>query len=322
MIISKTPFRISLFGGSTDYESFYSKYGSLLIGFGVDKYCYVLVRKTPKIFNHKTKAYYSSTEIVNNNDDIKHNGIRGVLQYLEIKDGLEISHLGDLPSQTGIGSSSSFIVGLLNCLHHLKHYKVDRYLLAQQAIHIERKLLAETGGVQDQIWAAYGGMNSIHINTDGSFKVKPLPISDNLIKTFFDRTILIHTGRTRQSYKIAQSYNNKNSLSHKQKIAEIAHMGYEKFIEGDIDTIASLLHDSWMEKQKISPLVSNTSVNKMYDALQEDGMIGGKLLGTGGQGFIFGIIDKDVNISKLKFKYDNKYVSCNLAKNGSMIINN
>lgn len=322
MIISKTPFRISLFGGSTDYESFYSQHGSLLIGFGVDKYCYVLVRETPKIFNHTTKAYYASTEIVDNNDDIKHNGIRGVLQYLKIKDGLEISHLGDLPSQTGIGSSSSFIVGLLNCLHHLKNYNVDRYLLAQQAIHIERKLLAEAGGIQDQIWAAYGGMNSIHINKDGYFEVKPLPISDDLIKAFFDRAILIHTGRTRQSYKIAQSYNDKNALSHKQKIAEIAHIGYEKFIEGNIDAIAHLLHDSWAAKQKISPLVSSKSVNELYKSLQQDGMIGGKLLGTGGQGFIFGILNKDVNISKLKFKYDNKYVACNLATEGSVIINN
>jgi len=321
MIISKTPFRISLFGGSTDYESFYSKYGSLLIGFGVDKYCYVLVRKTPKIFNHKTKAHYASTEIVNNNNDIKHNGIRGVLQYLHIDDGLEISHLGDLPSQTGVGSSSSFIVGLLNCLHNLKHHNIDKYLLAKQAIHIERELLAETGGIQDQIWAAYGGINSVHINTDGSFEVKPLPISEDLIKTFFDRTILIHTGRTRQSYQIAQSYNNKNALSHKHKIAEIAQVGYEKFTEGDIDAVGDLLHNSWMEKRKISPLVSNKSIDELYEDLQEDGMIGGKLLGTGGQGFIFGILDSNVNISKLKFKYDNKYVECNLSKNGSIIIN-
>ena len=116
MVISKTPFRISLFGGSTDYESFYSQYGSLLIGFGVDKYCYVLARDTPKIFNYKTKVHYASTEIVNDNEDIKHNGIRGVLQYLKIKDGLEISHLADLPSQTGIGSSSSFIVGLFGLI--------------------------------------------------------------------------------------------------------------------------------------------------------------------------------------------------------------
>jgi len=322
MVISKTPFRISLFGGSTDYESFYSQYGSLLIGFGVDKYCYVLARDTPKIFNYKTKVHYASTEIVNDNEDIKHNGIRGVLQYLKIKDGLEISHLADLPSQTGIGSSSSFIVGLLKCLHYLKHNVINKQLLAQQAIHIERKLLAETGGVQDQIWATYGGMNSIHIDTDGSFEVKPLPISDNLIREFFNRTILIHTGRTRQSYKIAQSYNNYDALSHKHKIADIAQLGYEKFIDGDIDTIAHLLHKSWMEKQNISPLVSNKSVNKMYDILQEDGMIGGKLLGTGGQGFIFGILDNGVDISKFKSKYKSKYVSCGLSEHGSIIINN
>ena len=154
MIISKTPFRVSLFGGSTDYESFYSQNTSLLIGFALDKYCYLLTRKTPKIFNHKSKIMYSSIETVNNNKDIQHNGVRGVLEFLNIKYGLEISHLSDLPSQTGIGSSSSFIVGLLNALYTLKNTDTSKKELAEQAIYIERKLLAESGGVQDQIWAA------------------------------------------------------------------------------------------------------------------------------------------------------------------------
>jgi D-glycero-alpha-D-manno-heptose-7-phosphate kinase len=321
MIISKTPFRISLFGGSTDYESFYSQNTSLLIGFALDKYCYLLTRKTPKIFNHKSKIMYSSIETVNNNKDIQHNGVRGVLEFLNIKYGLEISHLSDLPSQTGIGSSSSFIVGLLNALYTLKHTDISKKELAEQAIYIERKLLAESGGVQDQIWAAYGGMNSIHINKNGSFEVKKLPISETLVKEFFNRSIMIHTGKTRRSYKIARSHDNKSALSHKKKIAEIAHVGYDKFTEGDIDGIGSLLNDSWIQKQKISSLISNSSVNKMYKELQEDGMIGGKLLGTGGQGFIFGILGSLVDINHIKSKYKSHYVGCGLSKSGSIIVN-
>ena len=321
MIISKTPFRVSLFGGSTDYESFYSQNTSLLIGFALDKYCYLLTRKTPKIFNHKSKIMYSSIETVNNNKDIQHNGVRGVLEFLNIKYGLEISHLSDLPSQTGIGSSSSFIVGLLNALYTLKNTDTSKKELAEQAIYIERKLLAESGGVQDQIWAAYGGMNSIHINKDGSVEVKKLPISETLVKEVFNRSIMIHTGKTRRSYKIARSHDNKSALSHKKKIAEIAHAGYEKFMNGDINGIAHLLDKSWSEKQKISSLVSNSDINKMYRGLQKDGMLGGKLLGTGGQGFIFGILDSSVDIGKIKSKYKSRYIDCGLSKNGSIIIN-
>ena len=142
MIISKTPFRVSLFGGSTDYESFYSVYGSLLIGFAIDKYCYTSIRKTPNIFSHLSRISYSKVETVADNKDIDHNGVRGVLEYLKETGGYEITHLSDLPSQTGIGSSSSFIVGLLKCFKNLSVKE-----LAESAIYVERKLLDEAGGI-------------------------------------------------------------------------------------------------------------------------------------------------------------------------------
>ena len=186
MIISKTPFRVSLFGGSTDYESFYSKYGSLLIGFGINKYCYTSVRETPSIFDYLTRVSYSKVEIVNDNDNIQHNGVRGVLTYLNKHKGYEIAHMSDLPSQTGTGSSSSFIVGLLNCFTRDWSPK----MLAQAAINVERKLLEEAGGIQDQIWAAYGGMNSIGISKDGSFCVRPLPVSEEFKQEFMNRIFI------------------------------------------------------------------------------------------------------------------------------------
>ena len=150
MIISKTPFRVSLFGGSTDYESYYSQHGSFLIGFTINRYCYLCVRKTPKIFNYKTKVGYSAIEIVNNNKDIKHDGVRGVLKFLKIKYGVEISYLADLPSKAGIGSSSSFIVGLLNALHTLNNRTRTKKELAEEAI--ERELSEfETRRVLEEI---------------------------------------------------------------------------------------------------------------------------------------------------------------------------
>ena len=317
MIISKTPFRVSLFGGSTDYESFYSKYGSLLIGFGINKYCYTSVRETPSIFDYLTRISYSKVEIVNNNDSIQHNGVRGVLAYLNKHKGYEIAHMSDLPSQTGIGSSSSFIVGLLNCFTRDWSSK----MLAKAAIHIERKLLEEAGGIQDQIWAAYGGMNSVYIGNDGKFCVRPLPVSEEFKQEFMNRCIMIYTGKTRKSYKIAESHDKQDADKYKINILDQAQKAYELFEEEDIEGIARCLGESWENKKQISPLVSTPAVNKMYESLESDGMIGGKLLGTGGSGFIFGILNEDTDVYKIKEKYKSHYIDIDISEKGSVIIN-
>lgn len=317
MIISKTPFRISLFGGSTDYKSFYSKYESLLVGFAIDKYCYITSRYTPAILPYHTKISYSKIEVVNNNQDIEHDGVRGVLTYLdELSKGVEINHFSDLPSQTGIGSSSSFVVGLL------KNWKRDcsRYELADAAIKIERDILKEAGGIQDQIWAAYGGMNSISIKTNGKFQVKPLPVSDAFKDSFLKRSFLIYTGRTRKSYKIASSHNNPNSTDVKKRILDTAYIGYDAFQDEDINQIAGLLHKSWFYKKSISPLVSSVEVDGMYSALIDSGMIGGKLLGSGGSGFIFGIAKNKSAKDRIVKQFGENVVNISISKNGSEII--
>jgi len=317
MIISKTPYRVSLFGGSTDYESFYSCYGSLLIGFTLDKFCYLSTRNTPKILDFNTRIVYSKTELVDSIGQIKHNGVRGVLEYLNLIDNLEITHLCDLPAQTGIGSSSSFIVGLLHCFQ--KDWTNKQ--LAMAAIEIERNLLKESGGIQDQIWAAYGGMNSIGISKDGTFSVRPLPVSEEFKQEFMSRCVMIYTGKTRKSYKIAESHDQKDAERHKINILKQAQKAYELFEEEDIEGIAECLGESWKNKKKISPLVSTPTVDKMYASLQEDGMIGGKLLGSGGSGFIFGILSKDTDTYKIKEKYKSYYVDINISEKGSVIIN-
>ena len=319
MIISKTPFRVSLFGGSTDYESYYSQYGSLLIGFTIDKYCYTTARKTPKILGYKTRVSYSKVEMVNSNSLIEHNGVRGVLEYLKIKYGVEISHISDIPSQTGTGSSSSFIVGLLNAFYCIQKKQPTNKQLAEEAIYIERKLLNECGGIQDQIWAAYGGFNSIDIHKSGDFEVKPLPVSDNFVRDFFSRSVLIYMGKTRKSYKIAKSHD--CNSKYKQNIQKIAHQAYQSFINQDIEEIGCFLDKSWGEKKKVSSLVSSDEIDGRYNELKENGMIGGKLLGSGGSGFMFGVLNDKVSKVDFKKKYRSNFLDFNLSLKGSEIIN-
>ncbi len=306
MIISQTPYRISLFGGSTDYESYYSNHGSLLIGFTMDKFCYLCVRQTPSIYDCHSRINYSLTEKVSSNKDIAHNGVRGVLDFLDVDYGLEINHMADLPSQTGIGSSSSFIVGLLNSMSKITKQNVSKKQLARNAIFIERTLLAEPGGIQDQIWAAYGGFNSIDINIDGDFEVKPLPISQDFINSFFHRSCLVYTGNSRNSFKLAEENNKKDAEQYKVKIHDISKEAYKAFCTKDITLIAELLKESWEQKRKISTSISNDNVNNIYEELLNNNMIGGKLLGSGGSGFIFAIFDN--KYSKKKYMIDNENI--------------
>lgn len=321
MIISKTPFRVSLFGGGSDYENFYSKHGSMLIGFTFDKYNYISYRKTPSIVPYKTRLCYSKTEVVNRNAQIQHDGIRGVLEYFNIKYGVDINNTSELPAQTGTGSSSSFIVGLLNCIYKFKNKKVSKKQLAEEAIFIERKLLNEPGGIQDQIWAAYGGINSITIHKDGCFDVKPLPVSESFKEEFMDRSVLLYTGKTRKSFRIANEIKKNDNEDAKKKILDISYKAHDKFYEQDIDGVGKLLNQTWIQKKKLSKLVNSPHVQEMHKTLLDCGMIGGKLLGAGGSGFIFGIMKSSKTKQELKKKYKTKYISINIEYNGSEIIN-
>ncbi len=320
MIISKTPYRVSLFGGSTDYESFYSKHGSLLIGFAIDKYCYITSRNNPDIFDYMSKISYSKIEIVNSNRDIQHNGVRGVLEYFDLlHERLEINCLSDLPSQTGIGSSSSFIVGLINAIKHKNQYTPKQ--LAQYAIDIERKHLNETGGIQDQIWAAYGGMNSIHIDCDGSFFVKPLPVSGDFIQYFLDHSFLIYTGSDRKSFNISSSHDTGSNDTNKHRILEISREGYDAFCNENIQKIGDLLKESWLAKKKISNLICDQKTDNLINQLYSYGMIGGKLIGSGGSGFVYGITKDKIAKDVIKKSFFKNFIDFDISKTGSIIIN-
>jgi D-glycero-alpha-D-manno-heptose-7-phosphate kinase len=313
MIISKTPYRVSLFGGSTDYASYYENYGSVLIGFALDQYCYVALRATPKLLGYHTKVTYSKTEFVEDNRDIKNNAVRGVLQFLGISTGVEISHMSDLPAQTGIGSSSSFIVGLLKAGHALQGNYPSKKEIAKEAVYIERVLLGEVGGVQDQIWAAYGRDNSIHIDKAGEFEVKPLPISENFREEFLNRSIMVYTG-SRNSFDIAKSH----EVPDKKEIHRLAKYALLSFYEGDLNSVAKLLGESWEAKKAISGSITTPEVDSIYADLRSGGMLGGKLLGAGGSGFIFGITSEDFD-PKVREKYAGRMVPIGIGK-GSRIL--
>ncbi len=317
MIITRTSYRCSLFGGSTDMKSFYSEHSSLLIGFALDKYCYILCRKTPQILPHHTTISYAKTEVVKDNNEIEHNGVRGVLEFLKIKHGLEISIHGDLPARTGLGSSSTFVTGLLKSL---KIYK-DKKELAKDAIYVERHLLREPGGIQDQIWAAYGGFNSIEIKKNGEFYVRPMPMSPEFLEEFRSHLLLLYLGRSRNSWGIARDINQSNDtvMKNKLRIYEIAKQAYSHFEQENIPEIGKLLDESWQNKRAISPLISNKNIDMLYESVIRMGAWGGKLLGSGGSGFLLFVAPPETH---QKIKENTKLVDLpiNFDFGGSQIV--
>jgi D-glycero-alpha-D-manno-heptose-7-phosphate kinase len=246
--------------------------------------------------------------------------VRGVLEFLKMNDfGLEISYNSDLPAQTGTGSSSSFVVGLLNAIHSLKGHHSTKKQLADEAILIERELLNEAGGIQDQIWAAYGGFNSISIDKTG-YRVRPMPLSEDFLKKFLDHSVLIYTGRSRKSFEIARSHDKPASIEHKHEIKKLARDAYKAFQNEDLFTIGYLLNQSWVAKKSISPMITSDSVDDLYDDLKSNGMTGGKLLGAGGSGFIFGIFENSKDRNDMLNKYHKLNIKYNFDMEGSKII--
>lgn len=283
MVISKSPFRVSLFGGSTDYPEFYHKHNSLIISFAIDKYNYISVRKTPSIQSYKYLLQYSSIERLNEGENVKHNGIRGVLEYLGITYGIELSSMSDVTKMSGLGTSSSYIVGLVNALSYLDVKKeLTPRQMADYTNFIERKLLKEPGGIQDPFPAAFGGFNSLHLN--GNNEVKPMPLSKEYVQEFLDWSLMIYVGGERKSFDIASSHNNDDA---KLQIRDIAYQAYDSFVKCNTEDIGRLLHKSWLQKRNLSNKISNAEIDKIYEKTLTEGAFGGKLLGAGGTGFLY-----------------------------------
>jgi D-glycero-alpha-D-manno-heptose-7-phosphate kinase len=310
MIIIKSPFRLSFFGGSSDYKEFYEKNGSFLIGTTIDKYCYISIRRRPSIMPKKSVVSYSKFEEITSFDEISNPLIRETFKYFKVNFNVECNSFADIPGRTGLGGSSSYCVGLCLAIRKLLGLDTRKKTIADDAINIERVILKESGGIQDQIWAAYGGLNSIEITTDGKYLVKPMPVTSDFISELEKSISLIYVGGQRFSDEIAKSHENKN----KTQILNLAKIAYDRFLKEDIVGIGSLLYESWKEKEKLSNLITNEEISRRIKEVMSYGAYGAKLIGSGGCGFIITICDPKTNnyiksVFKneiLDFKFDSK----------------
>jgi D-glycero-alpha-D-manno-heptose-7-phosphate kinase len=289
MIISRTPFRISFFGGGTDYPAWYRKHGGAVLATAIDKYCYLTCRYLPPFFEHKIRLVYSKIESCQTIDEISHPAVREILRHLNIDRGVEIHHDGDLPARSGMGTSSSFTVGLLHALYALKGYMPSKQQLATESIYIEQEVLKETVGSQDQVSATFGGFNHITFLPNGTFSVRPITLSPERIKELNSHLVLFYTGIKRTASNIAESY--VNDMEGRKRQLRIMKDLIEESISilnngEDISGFGELLHEAWQAKRSLSSKVSNSHVDEIYEEAISAGAIGGKLTGAGGGGFI------------------------------------
>ena len=290
MIISRTPFRISFFGGGTDYPSWYEKHGGSVLAATINKYCYLTCRYLPPFFEHRYRVVYSQNEYCMSIDEIVHPSARETLRLLQIDRGVEIHHDGDLPARSGMGSSSSFTVGLLHALHALQGNLASKEQLAREATHLEQGILKENVGAQDQVMAAHGGFNHVIFLTNGEIVVRPLPLSMTRLRELNEHLILVYTGIKRTASNVAQSYSADMESQFRQMRAlkNLVEDGMNILFSerADIKTFGELLHEAWVLKRGLSQKVSNPEVDQLYEEARSAGALGGKLLGAGGGGFL------------------------------------
>ncbi len=261
-----------------------------MLATAIDKYCYITCRRLPPFFEHKHRIVYSVIESVSSNEEIRHPAVRATLQWANITEGLEIHHDGDLPARSGLGSSSSFTVGLVHALHALRGAMTNKSQLAKTAIHIEQDLLRENVGSQDQIIAAYGGLNFIQFNPDGTFDVAPVIVPQQRKAELSSHLMLCFTGFSRLASEVAKSQL-ENLVAKQQQIKRMRQMvdeGLEIFVNSSvpIEAFGELLHEAWQNKRQLSNMVTTPEIDQIYAAARDAGAIGGKLLGAGGGGFM------------------------------------
>jgi D-glycero-alpha-D-manno-heptose-7-phosphate kinase len=288
MIITQTPFRMSFFGGGTDFSGFYNEHGGAVLSTTFDKYCYVTVRHLPRFFEYKTHLTYSKTEYVNDIEEIQHPAIRNAMKWLDMHE-IRMTYESDLPARSGLGTSSSFAVGMLEAFYALKGQYADKRKLADDAIYLERTLCAEAGGIQDQIAASFGGFNRINFSADG-YTVNPVVISPERKKLLNDHLMLFFTGFSRFSSDIQK--NTEKSMKDKTlqliEMYELVDKAEQVLVNGesDLDDFGRLLDYTWHLKRGISSGISTDSIDEQYDTAMKAGALGGKLLGAGGGGFL------------------------------------
>jgi len=323
MIITKTPFRISFFGGGTDMENYFTEYGGAVISTSIDKYCYVNVRHLPRFFDYRTELSYFKTERVKNVEEIEHPAIRNAMKMLDMHE-IRLTYEADLPSRSGLGTSSSFAVGMLNAFYALKGKYADKKKLADEAIYLERVLCNEAGGWQDQIAASFGGFNRIDFSKDG-YTVRPIIISPERKQQLNNNLMMFFTGFTRFSSEI-QRVNNEVSLEEKkaklQKMYNLVDKA-EKILtdsKSDLDDFGRLLDDSWKLKKQTGKAISTSAIDDLYQKGIDAGALGGKLLGAGGGGFLIFYVQPEKQAKVMRAMKNLMYIPFKFENDGTSII--
>lgn len=322
MIITKTPFRMSFFGGVTDMESFFKKNGGAVLSTTLDKYAYVTVRHLPRFFDYSTDLTYSRMEHVNNIDDIQHPAIRNAMKMLDMHE-LRLTYEADLPARSGLGTSSSFAVGMLNAFYALKGKYADKKKLADEAIYLERVLCDEAGGWQDQIAASFGGFNRINFNADG-YEVLPVIISPERKKRLNNNLMMFFTGFTRFSSDVQKTNNvfvKEKETQLKEMLSLVDEAEAVLVDKGkDLDDFGRLLDHTWELKKQTGSSISNGSIDECYQKGVEAGALGGKLLGAGGGGFLVFYVQPEYQDSVMAAMHNLLYVPFKFENGGTRVI--
>jgi D-glycero-alpha-D-manno-heptose-7-phosphate kinase len=294
MAISRTPYRVSFFGGGTDYPAWYRRHGGAVLSMAINKYCYIGTGFLPPFFGIRHRIIWSHIEPVGAIAEIQHPAVRAGLQVLGFDDseGIELFHQGDLPARSGIGSSSAFAVGLINVLTAMRGKQLDAHALAMGAIDLEQNKLRESVGCQDQIASAYGGINVIRFECNDSFSVNPLGLSDSQRSGFEKWLMLFYTGSSRLSSDFAKRLISRleANADHMKRMREMVDVSAEMLHVGQLAEFGQLLHESWTLKRRLTDGTSTTTIDRIYEDARRAGAIGGKLLGAGGTGFMVFVV--------------------------------
>lgn len=324
MIITRTPMRISFFGGGTDLPDYYREFGGEVLSTTIDKYLYITCRHMPPFWEYKNRFVYGTkTELVSDIDEIEHPSIRETLKYLQLDYGVDLHYNTDIPARSGIGSSSSFTVGLLNALYGLNGKLLSKKELAMKAIHIEQDLIQETVGSQDQVAAAYGGFNHILFQKSGDIEVHPMTLPPERVRLLNKHLVLVFTGFQRFAQNIEKDKletlgsHSDNLARMKQNVAQAIDI---LNMDRDIREFGALLNDTWMEKRQLSNRVSDVRIDEMYQYGIKNGAIGGKLLGAGGGGFLLFFVEPAKRENFLKAFSDYVCVPFSFENVGSQVI--
>ena len=321
MIISKTPYRISFFGGGSDYPNWFNRYTGKVLSTTINKHIYISCRFLPNFFNHKYRIVWSKIENVKNVNQIEHLAVKNLLKYLKFNKGLEIHYDGDLPARSGMGSSSCFTVGLMKALEEIKERNISKKYLAQKSINFEQKIMNEIVGSQDQIAASYGGFNKITFKKN-NFRLKKIK-NNKSIQKLENNLVLIYTGIHRTAHKIAASYTKKLTTEKKiyiNKIISLVDEGEKLINSGSINGFGELLNNAWHLKKKLSNSITNKKIDQLYQLLIKNGALGGKLLGAGGGGFLLMYVEKKFRKKFLKKLPNLINITFKFSSEGSKII--